>query len=295
MKNDAQMRCFPLFWIAALLHICLMVWLRKKLCVLCLWCLTPVAFSQGLSFLPMVIPHQLGAYARQPMGKAAIILLPAAVEEKNEPAVFASGENRYMLKELTYVHAGAVLPAGKNAVIKGLLQFRQLPWLAEGNAAIGYALQLDRTLSAGLRLGFARARFIGERPIGSLSVEGGLRHHISQQVTWSMHLNWAIPINGAKPPTLGTRQFVFGMGYLVQEGILLVQEFIHQWDRNINSRTGIWWKTPKAIAFFGGLCLPQGEPFLQATKGIGKQEISIGFTSHAQLGLSGGLQYAVVF
>lgn len=249
------------------------------------------AIGQQVPFIPKVIPFHLASYNRFTWHTASATVNPGALADNNRPSIFTYAENRFMIKELTHLHMGALVPLGTISALKTLLYFRKNPLGRDGALELGYTQRLDQKFSIGARFGLSESKIIGNKTNIGISTQAGFIHTIGDQITWGAQFRKDMPLGTGSIKSIGNSQLVFGIGYTLDKGFLLSHEFTHNLNGNLTARTAIYWKALKAISFQGGMTFPGGELFVQATKPIGKQQLTVGFNSNSLLGLSGGLLY----
>lgn len=284
------MRWFPLFVIAMLEHICTMGYAKEWAGVVAFSCISLFAQAQMQLQRQGVLPLQQLAYTRSSWNNSGLILSPAAVSDSMESSLYLLGENRFMLRELTHFQTGLLLPLQDGAIkLNAFLEQNPLRKMVSFDA--GYAMRINSQLSTGINIGLEKIRMQGNKPSWAITAGGGIIHALQNGFVWGLHfISWT-PLAPKATGAESLQGFALAAGYTLSEGLLISAELTRRWNGFNRNRMTLNWKATRELSFHGGFDFPEGNLNIGVTQRFSKQLVSIGFSSHGQLGISGALLF----
>ena len=204
---------------------------------------------------------------------------PAGITGSNSIQAGVYLEQRFLLKELSYGHAGAIFPIFRNQAAGLEISSFGFDAYRENLAAVSYGITVLNKISVGAKLAYANLNIPGYGSTGGLMVQVGAHTQLNSQLSVGVN---AFNVNRASFLTQGRREILpshitAGLAYQPTDKVLVVADVQKALDFPVSFRGGIEYQIHKILYARIGVST---EP-LTLTGGLGVKwnQLSVDFSS----------------
>lgn len=196
---------------------------------------------------------------------SAVLGNQAGITSLNKPGFVLMAENRFLLKELSHINIGAVLPTSMGHFGISVEQFG-LSKYSEQQIGLSYARKFSKKISIGAQFDYLRLRIPDYGAAGFINFEIGFLLKIFPQLDFGGHLYNPMP---TKLTDIDTRtgSFAFGLAYRPSDKTTIMAEIEKDITYAPNIKTAIEYQPVKVLTIRAGY---NTQP-AQLTFGIGLQ------------------------
>ncbi|MEM7369052.1 MAG: hypothetical protein AAF587_10675 [Bacteroidota bacterium] len=204
---------------------------------------------------------------------------PAGITGSNSVQVGVYLEQRFLLKELSYGHAGAIFPIFKNQAAGVEISSFGFDAYRENLAAVSYGITVLDKISVGAKLAYANLNIPGYGAAGTVLVQMGAHTQINSQLSLGVS---AFNVNRATFLTQGRREILpshltAGLAYQPTDKVLVVVDVQKALEFPVSFRGGIEYQLHEILYARIGVST---EPLtLTGGLGVNWKQIKVDFSS----------------
>lgn len=207
---------------------------------------------------------------------------PACLAETSSPAVGFNLEQKFLMKDVNFLSAAAMLPISGKGVGVQLSSFKNSGYY-EWQASFSYGMKCTEQMMIGVCFGFHHVAFQGYGSETGMPVKVGLIYYASERLKLSLILDMALN----DPLTSGMKvHSSYGMGYLLSEKSLVGVEVNKYGMQPIDIRTVLLYYFNSQFFIRSALSILPGNSCVGVGLKWKQYAIQLAVAYHGSLGLS---------